>query len=235
MFSFLLCCKPTIYCKTDLSSAWHACSPSSFDLSILLPDCISSQIARSASVPYNTSRTSRVFLREASFQPVIRISHLDRQAGDNFKAGTTIMTLKKVVVAGGTGFVGTRLVRALVDNGADVTVLTRSTSSAVHLPSSVSIHIQADAQRIRSSWNYRKKRVQHFLSSTWTREDVEPHQRLRVESPKKGSDRPRRRCALKLATLVTVINLDAHINLDSINNLVHIKIMFLVRKYDYLY
>ncbi len=31
----------------------------------------------------------------------------------------------------------------------------------------------------------------------------------------KGSDRPRRRCALKLATLVTVINLDAQINLDS--------------------
>ncbi len=32
-----------------------------------------------------------------------------------------------------------------------------------------------------------KKRVQHFLSSAWTREDVEPHQRLRVESPKRGA------------------------------------------------
>ncbi len=47
--------------------------------------------------------------------------------------------------------------------------------------------IQADAQRIRSSWNYWKKRVNNFLSSTWTREDVEPHQRLPVESPRTGS------------------------------------------------
>ncbi len=52
--------------------------------------------------------------------------------------------------------------------------------------------IQADAQSIRSSCNFRKKRVQHFLSSTWTREDVETHLRLRVESPKKGRDRPRK-------------------------------------------
>lgn len=47
------------------------------------------------------------------------------------------MSLGKVVVAGGTGFVGTRLVRALVARGADVTVLTRARSSAGHLPAGV--------------------------------------------------------------------------------------------------
>lgn len=54
-------------------------------------------------------------------------------------SGTPQMSLKKVVVAGGTGFVGTRLVRALVDKGADVTVLTRSQGAADHLPAKVSV------------------------------------------------------------------------------------------------
>lgn len=51
------------------------------------------------------------------------------------------MTLGKVVVAGGTGFVGSRLVRALVAKGADVTVLTRSQSSARHLPAKVTARV----------------------------------------------------------------------------------------------
>lgn len=49
------------------------------------------------------------------------------------------MALDKVVVAGGTGFVGSRLVRALVADGASVTVLTRSISSGAHLPRAVTL------------------------------------------------------------------------------------------------
>jgi uncharacterized protein len=53
------------------------------------------------------------------------------------------MTLGKVIVAGGTGFVGTRLIRELVKQGADVTVLTRSKSSADHLPAGVTVQTWA--------------------------------------------------------------------------------------------
>lgn len=42
-------------------------------------------------------------------------------------------------VTGGTGFIGTRLVGQLVDDGHDVIVLTRSRENADHLPSSVTI------------------------------------------------------------------------------------------------
>jgi uncharacterized protein len=47
------------------------------------------------------------------------------------------MALEKVVVAGGTGFIGSRLVQTLVDRGVDVTVLTRNAASARHLPTNV--------------------------------------------------------------------------------------------------
>ena len=43
----------------------------------------------------------------------------------------------KVLVTGGTGFVGTELVRALVAQGSDVTVLVRSLKNAVHLATPV--------------------------------------------------------------------------------------------------
>jgi uncharacterized protein len=49
------------------------------------------------------------------------------------------MKLGNVVVAGGTGFVGTRLIRELVNQGARVTVLTRAKSSAGHLPAGVTV------------------------------------------------------------------------------------------------
>jgi hypothetical protein len=48
-------------------------------------------------------------------------------------------TLRRVVVAGGTGLVGTRLVQALLDQGSLVTVLTRN-PKAPHLPGGASAH-----------------------------------------------------------------------------------------------
>lgn len=53
------------------------------------------------------------------------------------------MALGRCVVAGGTGFVGTRLVRALVERGADVTVLTRYRAAAGHLPTGVTAQVWA--------------------------------------------------------------------------------------------
>jgi len=46
---------------------------------------------------------------------------------------------RSILVTGGTGFVGTRLVKALVEAGHDVTVLTRDRSSAAHLPAPIRI------------------------------------------------------------------------------------------------
>jgi uncharacterized protein len=48
-----------------------------------------------------------------------------------------VMALERAVVAGGTGFIGSQLVRTLVDRGVDVTVLTRNAASARHLPAAV--------------------------------------------------------------------------------------------------
>lgn len=53
------------------------------------------------------------------------------------------MSIGKAVVAGGTGFIGSRLVKALVDKGTSVTVLTRSASSASHLPKDVTVQTWA--------------------------------------------------------------------------------------------
>lgn len=71
-----------------------------------------------------------------------------------FSASPVSMALGRCVVAGGTGFVGTRLVRALVDQGADVTVLTRSQSSAGHLPREVTAQTWAPdtLQAVSDDW-----------------------------------------------------------------------------------
>lgn len=53
------------------------------------------------------------------------------------------MTLSNVVVAGGTGFVGSRLVRALVSAGSKVTVLTRFRSSTGSLPKETEVVVWA--------------------------------------------------------------------------------------------
>jgi len=49
-----------------------------------------------------------------------------------------------VLVTGGTGFVGTRLIEALVAGGHDVTVLTRRRESAAHLPAPIRIVTDLD-------------------------------------------------------------------------------------------
>jgi uncharacterized protein len=46
---------------------------------------------------------------------------------------------RNVLITGGTGFIGSRLVAALVARGDDVTVLTRSAANASHLPSPIRI------------------------------------------------------------------------------------------------
>lgn len=53
--------------------------------------------------------------------------------------GTVRMALGKVVVAGGTGFVGSRLVRALLVEGASVTVLTRNSANCTSFPLEVTL------------------------------------------------------------------------------------------------
>ncbi|CDF41126.1 unnamed protein product [Chondrus crispus] len=53
------------------------------------------------------------------------------------------MALQHVVVAGGTGFVGSRLVRHLQGTGAQVTVLTRSRGSASALPAATRVVVWA--------------------------------------------------------------------------------------------
>lgn len=56
-------------------------------------------------------------------------------------------TLKHVVIAGGTGLVGSRLVAVLLEQGAAVTVLSRNPSPAT-LPSGASVAAWADAARV---------------------------------------------------------------------------------------
>ena len=51
---------------------------------------------------------------------------------------------RSILITGGTGFVGTRLVEALVDNGDAVTVLTRKLASAVHLKAPLSLITDLD-------------------------------------------------------------------------------------------
>jgi uncharacterized protein (TIGR01777 family) len=59
----------------------------------------------------------------------------NRRLGDGpaRELASALREKKAVLITGGTGFVGTRLVAALVEAGHDVTVLTRAASHAVHL------------------------------------------------------------------------------------------------------
>jgi uncharacterized protein len=88
-----------------------------------------------------SSSTTSLFLGRSL--PSLRTPAVITPTRRAFSATAPAMTLGRCVVAGGTGFVGTRLVRALVDSGADVTVLTRARSSAGHLPAGVTAQVWA--------------------------------------------------------------------------------------------
>lgn len=117
-----------------------------------VPSCATSLFSRTSRRQHVQSKTRKsgqwksLSTRYSSFlyrphssssSPVFALN--TREDPDSEPVRLTVMALDKVVVAGGTGFVGSRLVRSLVADGVAVTVLTRSISSGSHLPRDVTL------------------------------------------------------------------------------------------------
>lgn len=96
---------------------------------------------RSAAAPVSLARSS--FLYQQPLRCGCSFTHHSSPSASPRTPNSPTMALSHVVVAGGTGFVGSRLVRALVSAGTRVTVLTRSRSSAGGLPKEVAAVVWA--------------------------------------------------------------------------------------------
>jgi uncharacterized protein len=110
-----------------------------------------------------------------------RLGHLGRRPAKDLFAGLGLKG--PVLILGGTGFVGTRLVDALVAQGVDVTILTRDPKHATHLATPVRLIRSLD--EIRSSETIDaiiNLAGEPFAGSLWTKAHLDRVTTSRVQA-----------------------------------------------------